>query len=251
MRRNATIGSLLSVAALSLGATACGGEDAVESIFENAVENETGGEVDLDFGGDGFSIDTGEGSMTMDEDGNMVIVGPDGEVITGQVDPETGSMTMESEDGSFSLDADEDGSMTMEGDDGSFSLDAGDDDTSSLTIETDEGAMTIDQVEGIPDEWPDGIPRPEGLTAEPGQVMAAPGEGTIISVQGDAADGAAWVESYVAALEAAGFTETVRLESPDGIQGGYERDGEFISLLASESGAGGWGVFISLTVEGE
>lgn len=85
---------------LALVATGCG--DATESIAERAVEEaierEGGGNVDLDVDGGSFSFTSpdGEVSARMDEDGNMVMTGPDGEVY--EADAE-GNVTMSGEDG--------------------------------------------------------------------------------------------------------------------------------------------------------
>ncbi len=53
-------------------------EAAAEKVVEKAVESEIGGDVDIERDGDGFSIETEDGSMTVDGEGNMVIEGEDG-----------------------------------------------------------------------------------------------------------------------------------------------------------------------------
>lgn len=91
-----------AVAAAALVFAACSGEDAAETGLEELIESQGGGEVDLDLDSDGgISIETEDGSMTIDEDGNFVVTDDNGDVVTGNVD-EDGGVDVQSEDGSFS-----------------------------------------------------------------------------------------------------------------------------------------------------
>ncbi|MEO0493155.1 MAG: hypothetical protein AAF081_07055 [Actinomycetota bacterium] len=59
---------------LALVTTACSSEDLAENLVEQAVENETGGDVDLDFDSDGdgsFTVETDEGSVTYGTGGDL------------------------------------------------------------------------------------------------------------------------------------------------------------------------------------
>ena len=112
----------LATVGIVIAFTACG--DATESGVEQLIESQGGGDVDLDLDGDGsFSVQTEEGGMSIDEDGNFVITDADGTAVTGNADSESGGFTAESEDGSFRVDA------------------SGE----------------------IPSEWPSDVPSPEGI----------------------------------------------------------------------------------------
>lgn len=74
---------VVGVALLVLGLAAC--DRAAEELAERAAEQVTGGDVEL--GEDGVSIETDEGSMSVNEDGELTMETDDGtfESRTGQV----------------------------------------------------------------------------------------------------------------------------------------------------------------------
>ncbi len=223
MRRTTIIASL---AVLGLTAAACSSEDAAESFLENALEQEGGGDVDLDFGSDGgFSIETDEGSMSIDEDGNFVITDESGEVITGDVD------------------VDGDGGVTIESDEGNFSMES--DGEGSTTFQSDEGEMTINAFEGLPDDWPGDVPQPVGLDIENGS-SAITGESLNFTVLGMSPAGADFAAAYGQQLVAAGFEEQVNLTAPGGIQASYQRgENETVSVIGTENSGAPWDFIIS------
>ncbi len=139
--------------------------DSAENGIEQLVEQQGGGDIDIDADDGGFSIETEDGSMTVDEDGNFVVTDDNGEVITGQAS----------------------------GDDG------------DIDIETDDGSFSVNAGTGIPDEWPDEIPLPDGLDDVSSSVTAA-GDELVISLTGQTDDD--FVDDYAASLEASGFEQT-------------------------------------------
>jgi hypothetical protein len=137
--------------------------DAAETGIEQLIESQGGGNVDLDVDGDGgFSIETEEGGMRIDEEGNFVITDADGSIVSGNVDAEDGSFTAESEDGSFSSNTGSD----------------------------------------LPDEWPEAVPTPDGLSIA-SSTQTSDGSSTGIVLIGEADSG--FLDDYAAALESAGF----------------------------------------------
>ncbi len=117
--------------------TACG--DSGEQGVEELIEQQSGGDVDINTDDGGIAIQTEDGSMTIDEDGNFVVTDENGETITGNADSDDGSMTVEGEDGSFS------GGATTE----------------------------------LPDEWPSDVPAPDGLTIASAFVVSDTGSDAI------------------------------------------------------------------------
>lgn len=218
--------SLIAVAALAATAAACSTEDAVESLVENAIERESGEDVDIDFdSGDGsFSIDTGEGSMSIDEDGNFVITDENGDVVTGEVNTDGDGIDISTDDGSFSMETDDDGNVTMETDDGTFS-----------------GGSTSE----VPDEWPSDVPQPSGISIDSGTVFTD-GQSSNVSITGTTGDGPDWVESYGAQLEGAGFTEQSSISSQESVLVTYARgEQEMVNVQAFDDSNGSWFVSAS------
>ena len=234
----ASTASLIALAAVGVGCG--GGESAQEAMLERMIENETGGEVDLDLDGDGsFTLKTEEGeiSVDVDGDGNVEIVTPEGDAT---FSAEDGEMTFDSDEGSGSIQVDAgtdgDGRLTVTSDgqtvaevdvdqDGSFTISDEDGETvvgdvdadGGFTVVDEDGVTTFDSAGGIPDAWPDDVPRPEGLADADGLVLDGDA-GAAITVSGTVADGAAWLEAYSASVLAAGF-ESIGSFSQD--EGGY------------------------------
>jgi flagellar basal body rod protein FlgG len=202
--------SLAFGAGIALVAASCGGS--TESGIEELIEQQGGGDVDLDLDRDGgFSIQTEEGGMTIDEDGNFVITGEDGEVITGNADDE-GNFTVESEDGTITG-SEEDGEFSVEGEDGS---------------------LTISSGEEMPSEWPSDIPQPDHFLIATSSVIGT-GDDILIGLVGETSqDVADFVEDYGDALISAGFEQASSFESDGSILRLYTNDTWDVSVTAFE-----------------
>ena len=208
-------------ATLALVATGCSGEDATESIIEQAIENESGEDVDIDFGDGGFSVESEDGSFSLDEDGNLVIIGEDGEEITGTFDDE--GFTIEGEDGEEITGSFDDGG----GDDGSF------------TLETDEGTITAGSATEVPDTWPPVVPVPTEFPIETASSFTS-GDQLNVTVGGNSPDGPAAVEAYSAKLLAAGFENQSTFTSNDSSNSSFVQGDLTVSVSAFNNGDGTW-----------
>ncbi len=125
MNRTQLIRSTAAIASIALLTTGCGRivekatEKAVEEVVEQAVEADSGGDVEIDFTDDGISVESDEGDFTLtaDEDG-VQIEGTDADGNDISIDADEGGINVDTEDGSGSLDIDEDGSFTVTDEDG-------------------------------------------------------------------------------------------------------------------------------------
>ncbi|WP_395153841.1 hypothetical protein [Ilumatobacter sp.] len=165
----------VAAAGLMLSMSACGAiaEKITEEGAERIIEAETGENVELDINGDG-------------------------------------GISVQSGEGGFSLN--EDGEFVLTDADGSvFSGSAGED--GQVTVESEDGESFYRVVTEIPAEWPNGVPRPDGLIIDTGSFVKAEGE-TLMTLLGSPNGSAIdFTNAYGATLGAAGFTETGRFDS--------------------------------------
>lgn len=172
---------------LVLGAlvvTGCSGEDAAESILENALENESGEDVDIDFDDGNISIETDEGTFKMNADG----------------------------EGGFEIEG--------SGDDGEFSI-SGDD--GQIEFETEDGSGTITTGGDVPDGFPE-IPLPEGMTVVVSQQSDMPDGVAYVLALTAPGDFSAYVDELVAYFDASGYTQQSLTTTPDGAFFAYVSD---------------------------
>jgi len=203
-------GTVVLIAALAAASAGC--DNAAETGIEQLIESQGGGDVDLDLSGDGdgFSIQTEDGGMTFDEDGNFVITDESGNTIVGSADDQ-GNVVVESEDGSFSASGDE-GEFNMESDDGSFDMTTGTE---------------------IPEQWPGDVPLP-GAFEPMGAAVFEESNGLSITLTGQSSDGPLdFVDGYGAALEGAGFEQTSTFESEGAVSRTFESTAWTVSVTAS------------------
>ena len=198
------LGTISLIAALAAVSAGC--DDAAESGIEGLIESQGGGDVELDLSGDGdgFSIQTEDGGMTIDEDGNFVITDESGNTIVGSADDQ-GNVVVEGEDGSFSASGDE-GEFNMETEDGSFRMEQGDE---------------------IPAEWPSDVPLPDGLSIGSSTVMQTDdGDSVMLSGSTDSLD--EFLADYTAALSDAGFESESTIE--------FSGEGTFAAVFEGPTG---------------
>lgn len=190
------------LAGVVLLAAACGGDEISERLIEDRIEAETGGDVDIDLDGD------------------------------------SGSFSVRTEDGSIEFDADGDGSFTVDGVDGGggrFSVDSEDGVT---VIETEDGDATIVQGGGdLPDGFPDAVVLPDGLDIELSQSMDA-GDGQTGYLVIGSVDGGweSYFDELIASLQSAGFDEEQVTRTPTGGVLSYRRGDTTVFGNVGESG---------------
>ena len=187
------------------GLAGCGkvAEKATEELVEQAIERESGENVQVDIGDDGVSIEGDQGSFEVDEEGNFVATDEEGNTITGGTD--------------------EDGNVVVESDEGTFTGTAG----------------------GLPDNWPDDIPVPAGVTIEGASVIET-AEGMLMTLGGTADDAAAVATAYAEQLESVGFERTMSNTFDGAVTYQLRRDhlaamitgaeGQFSLFIGSETG---------------
>lgn len=200
---------VIAIAALAL--TGCGdiAENLVQEGVEQAIENDAGGDVDLDFNGeDGFSIQTEEGSMTVDGDGNFVIEGADGETMTGEANED--GFTVTNEDGTEVFEA--------TGSDGEFAA------------ESEDGSFTAGP--GMPEGWPSAVPQPPDLTELNGSSITTEGELLVTATGTTSGDVVEYFDDYGSDLEGNGFERTSYFEGEGFRNGTYQGSGFLVSTFA-------------------
>jgi hypothetical protein len=199
----------IAVAAIAVvGAAGCSGEDLAERVVENRLEAESGGDVDIDL-----------------DDGNIRI---------------------ESDEGTFEMNADGDGNISIEGSgaEGNISIDSEDGVT---VIESDDGTATISQTgAGVPDDFPASVPLPEGFEPQFSQSMSTPeGDGWILGGEMDGSPSEIG-DAYLPALESAGFEQVQRTEMPDSVIFTYDDGTYSVTGMIGDDGSGG--TYLNMTV---
>lgn len=125
---------MVALATIAMVAVVTSCDDASGTSIDEAIESQ-GGSVDLDPDG-GLSVQTDEGTMTIDENGDFVITDADGSVVTGSADSDSGD----------------------------------------IDVQSDEGSFRVDTSGQIPEEWPGDVPQPEGIEAASATVVQSPTE---------------------------------------------------------------------------
>jgi hypothetical protein len=138
-------------------------EEGVERMIESSLDDELG-DVDIDFdglmgdGGGDFSIRTDDGSFSLGEDGSIVIDTPDG-TFTGQADDD--GISLEGDDGSrfdMGFDTEFDTESDTEFD---TEFDDAGDGSGSISFETADGEFSSQFGDEAWSIWPSDVPRPD------------------------------------------------------------------------------------------
>ncbi len=208
MIRTNSIHLALVAGAVVIAASGCGRliERATEEAVEQAIEADSGEEVEIDFSDGEIRVESDEGDITFsaDEDG-VQIDGTDADGNDFSVDADESGVDIESEDGS-SLEIDEDGTFVATDEDGETVTGETDDD-GNFTVEGEDGETVFSTEEGIPEQWPDDVPEPEGLSDITGTYFADGDDLSIVVTGSTSASVEDALTSFSDRLEDAGFEE--------------------------------------------
>ena len=227
------LSALLAVLALGGAGMACSAEKIGESLAERAIENacrDDGTSCNVDLSGDGVRIQTEEGTMTVDANGNAVIVGADGKVVNVQSGAD-GDMTVTEGDGAVVIQ--QDGDTTM--------------------ITGDDGAATFTTGSEVPAVFPAAIKLPANATVAGSTVIGDPSspDGVVmlnLLVPGGLADVA---QAVTAGVSAAGYAAVSKTEAPESHYYLYEGNGQSVAaVVTSDTASGGQLVAYTVTSTG-
>ena len=225
MNRKNSIHLALAVGALAIATTGCGRliERATEEAVEQAIESDSGEDVEIDFSDGEIRVESADGDVTFSADENGVqIDGTDADGNDFSVDADENGLEVESENGS-SLDIDDDGTFVATDENGEV-FTGGADDDGSFTVEGSDGEAVFATSDGIPDQWPSDVPAPEGLSDITGTYFSEGSDLSIIvtgTVSGDLREA---FGRYTDELEDAGFEEeSTFTQGDDAASSSYQR----------------------------
>lgn len=237
MIRSNNIRLALAVGAIAVAGTGCGRliEKATEEAVEQAIESDSGEEVEIDFSDGEIRVESEEGDITFsaDEDG-VQIDGTDADGNDFSVDADENGLEVDSENG-VSLDVDEDGSFVATDEDGEVFT--GDVDEDGLTVEGEDGEAVFATTEGVPPQWPSDVPQPQGLSDITGTYFSD-GEEVSIVITGTASGGLQDVfDEYRGQLEDAGFEEqSTFTQGDEAANATYLRGDSFVAVTVQSQG---------------
>ena len=230
----------LATVALAVLATGCGNlvERATEEAVERAVESDSGGDVDIEFNDDGISVQSDEGdfSLSVDESG-VEIEGTDADGNDFSLDADEGGVNAESGDGTFDLDSD--GTFTATDADGDVTTGevSSDGDSVDFTVEGEDGDSVFSSGEGIPEQWPSDVARPDNLEEVFGTYIAEGGDENIVVTGTTGATAQNAFDDYVSRLDADGFSEESKLnQGTEFYSGTYTRGDTTVSVTTQSDG---------------
>jgi major membrane immunogen (membrane-anchored lipoprotein) len=179
---------------------ACSSDDASEGFVENLIEQNAGEDIDIDI-----------------DDGDIRVA---------------------TSDGTFEMDTDDDGNVEIRSDEGDVLLNTGED--GRTVISSDEGTMVFGGSE-IPENFPSEVPIPGGMTVDNTSSMSDDGGAQTFSLGGTVVgEATAFVETYVSALQAAGFTEQSRTTTSNGSFFTYAGPAWTVNGIVSDDATGAY-----------
>lgn len=238
--------AITAIAALGLvtfGA-ACSGEDLAESMIERQVESETGENFDIDLnGGNCVSMQTDEGSITCDENGNMVIESPDGSAVVNMDD--AGNIQMTGDNGEeVNIATDADGNTVINSPEGSVVANIDADGTYEVTSE--DGSYSATTGSELPAEFPSDIAIPAGFTITTSTVMGDASMKIVALTLTTTSSVQEAVAALSASLEAAGYTQNSSTDAGDSVFAAHSKGESEVVTTYSLDGDGATVVGISV-----
>lgn len=208
MIRTNSIHVVLAIGAITIATTGCGRliEKATEEAVEQAIESDTGEDVEIDFSDGEIRVESDDGDVTFSADENGVqIDGTDADGNDFSVDADENGLDIQGEDGT-SIEVDEDGTFTATDENGETITGEADGD-GGFVVEGSDGEAVFSTSDGIPEQWPDDVPQPEGLSNITGTYFAD-GEDVSIVITGTTSDDLRdALDRYADELQDAGFDE--------------------------------------------
>ncbi len=196
----------LAIASVAILSSGCGRlvEKASEKAVEKAIENDSGEDVDIDFSDGGIRVESADGDITFSADENGVQI--DGTDADGN---------------DVTFNADENG-FEAEGPDGEVVTGAADGD-GGFSVEGPDGEAVFATTQGIPEQWPDDVPRPDGLSDVIGSYISD-GDTVNITVTGTVSgDPSSTFDSYTGDVVDAGFEEESTFTQGDSSSASFVR----------------------------
>ena len=169
---------------------------------------------------------------------------PDGNDFS--VDADEGGINAESDDGTFDLDSD--GTFTATDADGDVTSGgvSTDGDGVQFTVQREHGDAVFSSSEGIPEQWPSDVPRPEGLEEVLGTYIADAGDENVV-VTGSTSDSAQDAfDDYAKRLVDDGFTEDSKLSQGTEFFSATFNKGDMTVSVTTQSSTGSTSVVIAV-----
>lgn len=172
------------------------GEDLSLEDLAELIEEQSDGALDIDVGDGEFSVESEDGNVRIGEDGEFSVTDDQGNEVTGD------------------LGADGDG----------------------FSVESDDGRVSVESTDELPDDWPAEVPTPDGLAIDT-VTVADNSDALNLTVTGTVdGDTTAWIEGYGEQLQDAGFAQNTFNRTGDDASGFYQSDGFDVFVVGASFG---------------